>query len=63
MLTSINKRKPLGCVTNTVPSTIKDIQKRTRIDATLLMPQLTDIQPGTIYLQNKLPCLRCSRTI
>ena len=57
MLTSINKRKPLGCVTNTVPSTIKDIQKRTRIDATLLMPQLTDIQPRTIYLQNKHPML------
>ena len=57
MLTNMNKRKPLGCVTNTVSPTVKDIQKRTRINATLLMPQFTEIQPSLIYLQNKHPML------
>ena len=61
MLTNINmnKRKPLGCVTNTAAAspTVKDVQKRSRIDATLLMPQFTEIQPSLIYLQNKHPML------
>ena len=57
MLTNMNKQKPLGCVTNTVSQTVKDVQKCSRINATLLMPQFTAIQSSLIYLQNKHPML------
>ena len=57
MLSNFNKRKPLECVTNTFSSNIMDVQKRNRIDASMLMPQLPTIEPKPIYLQNKHPML------
>ena len=57
MLTNINKRKSLSCVTNNALQNIMDLQKRSRIDASLLMPKLTSVEPKVIYLQNKHPML------
>ena len=57
MLTNINKRKPLACITNNTPQNVMDLQKRSRIDASLFMPELTSCEPREIYLQNKHPML------
>ena len=57
MLTNINKRKPLACITNNAPQNVMDLQKRSRIDASLFMPELTSCEPREIYLQNKHPML------
>ena len=54
---SVHKRKPLVCITNIVSPSIKEVQKRSRINATLMMPQLTSTQPVAVFVQNKHPIL------
>ena len=58
MITSnVLKRKPLGCITNVVSPSIKEIQKCSRIDATMMMPHLTSTEPIAVFVQNKHPIL------